>query len=74
MSWGTGIPTDIANYGDADAWGGPADGIDLASQGEGTVAGGGYDYSADRWLFILMILSLVILWALGAGLFRSARM
>lgn len=72
MSFGIGNLGPVG-YGEADSWGGPADGVDLVEQAAGELVGGD-DYSGDRWLFVIIIGSLAILWILGAGVFRSARM
>lgn len=73
MSFGIGTPSAVG-YGDADSWGGPADGIDVM-EGIGEVQQKtSARISPDKYLFVIIVLALVALWVLGAGIFRSARM
>ena len=75
MSYGTGEPS-LNDYGDADSWGGPDNGIDVASHmGDvGANLGKKQRVSEDGWLAIYILGALAILWLLGGVGFRKVRM
>jgi hypothetical protein len=73
MGFGIGEPGPVG-YGDADSWGGPADGIDI-QQGIGNVKQKvSARIASDHYLFMVIGVSLVALWLLGGVAFKSARM
>lgn len=73
MSWGTGA-TVQPGYGDADSWGGPADGVDImAGIGDAKVKRSA-KIPSDTYMFMVVIVALAILWALGGIAFKTARM
>lgn len=73
MAWGIGEPGP-QGYGDADSWGGPADGIDI-QEGIGNVKQKvSARIASDHYLFMVIFVSLGILWLLGGVAFKSARM
>lgn len=73
MSFGIGLPGAVG-YGDADSWGGPADGIDI-EQGIGDVSKKrSAKVPSDTYMFLVVAGALGILWLLGGVAFKSARM
>lgn len=71
--FGIGTPGPVG-YGDADSWGGPADGIDIM-QGIGDIKmKRSANVASDTYLFMVIAICLVALWLLGGVAFKSARM
>lgn len=71
--FGIGTPGPVG-YGDADSWGGPADGIDILNGIDGVKKKASASIASDTYLFITIALCLVALWLLGGVAFKSARM
>jgi hypothetical protein len=73
MSFGIGL-SQVPGYGDADSWGGPADGIDV-QQGIGNVEQKrSAKVPSDTYMFLVVVGALGVLWLLGGVAFKSARM
>lgn len=73
MSWGTGA--DVPGYGDADSWGGPANGIDVMEHISADAKHGkSANIASDTYMFIVIIGALGVLWLLGGVVFKNARL
>lgn len=74
MSWGTGNDT-ASGYGDADSWGGPADGIDVLNHiASDAKHGKSANVGSDTYMFIVILSALGLLWLLGGVIFKNARL
>lgn len=75
MSFGPGQwDTQVEGYGDASAWGGPGNSVDMMQHLGSTVQQTrSSKVSEDTYMFIIIMAALGSLWLLG-GVFRSARL
>lgn len=73
MSYGVGTQGDAAMFGDADSWGGPGNGVDIAGEAGMNVGPVAWHarISTDLWTLIIMLLALGALWVLGGVVFRK---
>lgn len=77
MSFGLGTyASDVTGYGDADSWGGPANGIDVVGHisDDFKKASRGGNMSSDFYMFVVIMVAVAILWLLGGVVFKSARL
>jgi hypothetical protein len=74
MSYGIGLQPVAMQYGDADSWGGPANGQDVEAHLGAQIKSVKEKLPTDPAQFIVVLLALAALWLLGGVAFRSARM
>lgn len=74
MAFGVGTSRDIG-YGDAESWGGPANGVDVLDHISGdTRHGRTANVSSDTYMAIVILTALALLWLLGGVIFKNARL
>lgn len=76
MSGGIGtLANHVTGYGDADSWGGPANGIDVLNHiSSDAKHGRTANVASDTYMFMVIIGSLALLWFLGGVVFKNARL
>lgn len=74
MGWSDNVYASNQNFGEADSWGGPMDGIDVIEHvGSSLAPSKTSRVSEDTYMFFIIVGALACLWLLG-GVFRSARL
>lgn len=64
----------VSGYGDADAWGGPQNGIDVMNHIGDVGTPKSYKVPSDVYMFLMIVGAVVTLWLLGGVFFKNARL